>query len=399
MGTFCSKPVVDDPTATKTSMPIAEAAPTIEKMFTPVKLGELELKNRFVLASLTRARSGASRVPNDANVEYYKLRAGFGLVLTEATTVCHQGEGWAGSASCYTDEQMAGWKKVVDAVHAEGGTIALQLWHTGRAGHTSFVPDGQFVSASNVPIVGDGVHTATGPKQPHEVPRGLTEAECATVVEDFGKAAERCKAVGFDGVEIHMANGYLLDQFIQTCSNDRSDKYGGTVEKRFLLPREVLERVLTVYPAGRVGVKLSPNGAFNGMGSPDNLETFKYVLKELDTYKLAFCQVMDSLAFGFHDKCPAMLLPTIKKHYSGNIMCNCGYTPEMAEEAVTAGGAECVSFGRPTLANPDYVARLKNGWPINEMLPMEHWYTGDEEHSSKPHLGYSDIPKYTPPTK
>lgn len=184
--------------------------------------------------------------------------------------------------------------------------------------------------------------------------------------------------------------GYLLDQFLQTCSNQRTDAYGGPIENRYRFLKEAFEAVFEVYPPSRVGVKLSPNGMFNGMGSADNYETFEYVLDEIEKLGLAYVQCMDGLAFGFHDKCPAMTLADIKKHLKTTpVMANCGYTPEMAEEAVTAGNAEAVSFGRPTLANPDYVVRLRNGYPIADPLPGDKWF-GRAEHRETPQLGYTD---------
>eukprot|EP00958_Prasinococcus_capsulatus_P012609 scaffold1265_cov366-Prasinococcus_capsulatus_cf.AAC.22 len=247
------------------------------ELFEPLQAGELKLKNRIILAPMTRARS-QGRVPNSANVEYYRQRAGAGLLITEATTISEVANGWADSPGIYTEEQAEGWKKVVDAVHEEGSQIICQLWHIGRASHSSFMPEGEsIVSASAIAIEGEGVYGADIKKHPHEVPRALETEEVEATVEDYGKAAEFAKAAGFDGVEIHGANGYLIDQFLQSCSNVREDKYGGDVEGRFTFCKEIIERVLQVYPAGRVGIRLSPNGAYNGMGAEDNFESFLYV--------------------------------------------------------------------------------------------------------------------------
>lgn len=373
---------------------------TLSKVFEATTLGDLSLSNRIVLASLTRGRSGPSRVPGDHNVEYYRQRAtNFGLILTEAASISPMGEGWRDSASLITEEQMAGWKKVVDACHKEGAQIVAQMWHTGRAGHSSYLPEDKCVSASNIPIPGDGVYTADGTKQPHEVPRPLTVDEVKSTIEDYKAAAQRCKDAGFDGVEVHAANGYLLDQFLQTCSNDRTDEYGGSVENRFRFLKEVFEAVFTVYPPSRVGVKISPNGVFNGMGAADNFDSFSYFFDEIDKLGLAYVQTMDGLAFGFHEKCAPMELADIKKHLPNTaIMANCGYTPESAETAVQSGNAEAVAFGRPTLANPDYVDRLKNGYPIADTLSNDMWFTVTEEIRANPSKGYIDMPaKYVKP--
>mmetsp|Transcript_7104 Transcript_7104/g.9045 ORF Transcript_7104/g.9045 Transcript_7104/m.9045 type:complete len:372 (+) Transcript_7104:162-1277(+) len=360
-------------------------------MFEPTKLGELSLRNRFVLASLTRGRSGPSRVPNDANVEYYRQRAtNFGLLLGEAASVSPMGEGWYDSPSLYTAEQMAGWKKVVDAVHGEGGLIVAQLWHIGRAGHTSFLPNNaQMLSASDIKIEGDGVYTADTTKQPHEIPRSMTTDEIDSTILDYKNAVQNCKEAGFDGVELHCANGYLLDQFLQSSTNKRTDDYGGSVENRFRFIKRVFEEaIFPIFPPSRVGVKLSPNGKFNDMGSEDNVETFSYVLDEINKMGLAFVQVMIGLEFGYHEKCPAMTLAEIKKHLPNTpVMANCGYTPETAEEAVASGKAACVSFGRPTLSNPDMVDRLRDGIPLADPLPLDQWF-GKEPHRAQPDLGY-----------
>ncbi|KAJ8609706.1 hypothetical protein CTAYLR_008450 [Chrysophaeum taylorii] len=367
-------------------------------MFEPVKLGELALKNKFVLASLTRGRSGETRVPNDANVEYYRQRAGFGLVMSEATAISPMGEGWYDSPSLYKPEQVAGWKRVCEAVHGEGGLMLAQLWHIGRAGHSSFLPDGQpMVSASAIKIEGDGVYTADTTKQPHETPRALEIGEVEATVRDYKQAALNAKEAGFDGVEVHSANGYLIDQFLQSTSNVRTDAYGGSVENRYRFLKEIFEAVFEVFEPSRVGVKLSPNGVYNGMGSADNIETFEYVMTEIEKLGLAYVQVMDGLAFGFHEKCPPMTLPDIKKLLKTTpIVANCGYTPESADAAVIAGDAQAVAFGRPTLTNPDYVDRLKNGYPIAETLPNDQWF-GRAEHRLAPEKGYIDFPaKYDP---
>lgn len=360
-------------------------------LLAPLDLAGLPLGNRVVLAPLTRARAGADRIPNALMAEYYAQRAGVatgaGLLITEATTVSPQGNGWVNSPGIYEDAHEEGWKLVTDAVHGKGSKVFLQLWHTGRASHSSFLGGELPVAPSAVKLEGEGVHTASG-KQPHETPRALETSELPGIVQDYVQAAERAKRAGFDGVEIHSANGYLLDEFLQSKTNQRTDEYGGSVENRFRLLREVLEAVTKVFPANRVGVRLSPNGVFNDMGSPDFRETFLYAAKELDGFGLAYLHVLDGLAFGFHDLGEAITLEDARQVYSGVLMGNCGYTAEDAEKALAAGHADLVAFGRPFISNPDLVDRFKNGWPLVESDPAT-WYSGEHDEQ-----GYTDYPTY-----
>lgn len=357
----------------------------------PGKLGDFVLKNRTVVASLTRARS-KTLTPNEANRTHYTLRAGYGLVGTEATAISPVGRGWADAPGIYNDEMVQGWKKVVDSVHEAGGVIVLQLWHTGRASHSSYQPNKQqIVSAGDIPIEGE-VHTNDLTKEPYEKPRPLTVEEIKATVEDYGIAAANAKKAGFDGVEVHLANGYLPDQFLQTCSNNRTDEYGGSQENRFRFVEDILSRVIREYPTSRIGVKVSPNGAFNGMGGPSNHDDFMYFFKRLDNYRLAYMQIMDGLAFGFHEKDKAVTLEDVRKVYTSPVIANCGYTPESAEEVVAKGLADAVAFGRPSLANPDLPARLAEGKPLNDLLDNKYWFSPTEELRKDPNIGYNNIP-------
>lgn len=359
------------------------------KLLSPIEIGDLQLKNRVFMAPMTRARSGNSRVPNERMAEYYAQRASSGLIITEATTVTPYGLGWMDSPGIWTEEMREAWKKVIEAVHAKGGKIFCQLWHTGRAGHSSFIPEGKTPVSASAISIGQEVHTADGSKVPHETPRPLELDELPGVIEAYRRGAELAKEAGFDGVEIHSANGYLLDQFLQTCSNQRTDAYGGSVENRFRLLKEVTEAVLTVWPSARVSVRISPNGAFNGMGSEDNIETFTYVAEQLQQYNLGFLHVMDGLGFGYHEKCPAMTLADVRKVYKGIIVGNVGYTQETAEAAIASGDADAIAFGRPYLSNPDLVERFANGWPLAPMSDPATWYTPRDD-------GYTDFPVYKP---
>jgi 2,4-dienoyl-CoA reductase-like NADH-dependent reductase (Old Yellow Enzyme family) len=319
--------------------------------------------------------------------EYYVQRSSAGLIVTEATTISEEANGWNESPGIYTDAMTQGWKQVVDAVHQKGGVIFLQLWHMGRSSHSSFHHGKPAVAPSAIKIEGDGIHTPTG-KQPYEVPRALETAEIPRVVEDYRRAAERAKEAGFDGVEVHGANGYLIDEFLQSKTNHRTDQYGGSVENRYRFLKEVVSAVATVWPAHRVGVRLSPNGVFNDMGSPDFREQFTYVAGQLDSFGLAYLHVMDGLAFGFHKLGEPMTLAEFRNVFHGPLIGNCGYTQQTAETAIAEGHADLIAFGRPFISNPDLVERFKNGWPLAELAPMTDWYSPIGE------KGYTDFPAH-----
>lgn len=338
----------------------------------------------MVLAPLTRARAGRERVPNELMVEYYTQRASAGLIITEATVISEQGIGWIDSPGIYNDAQTAGWGKVVEALHARGTPVFLQLWHCGRASHSSFHGGQPPVSASAVKLEGDSIHTPTG-KQPYETPRALETDEIAAVVEDYRRAAARAKEAGFDGIEVHAANGYLINQFLDSRSNRRTDRYGGTLDNRFRFLQEVLEAVLTVWPADRAGVRLSPNGNFNDMGAPDFRETFTYAAQRLDAFGLAYLHVVDGLAFGFHQRGEPMTLPEFRAVFSGPLMGNCGYTRDKAEAAIASGHADLIAFGRPFISNPDLVERFAHGWKLNPPADVKVWSAPGPE-------GYTDFP-------
>ena len=361
---------------------------TTQALLSPFEMRDLNLKNRVALAPMTRARAGDSRLATPLMAKYYAQRAGAGVVITEATTVSAQGNGWVGSPGIYTDEQGQAWKQVVDAVHAKGSPIFLQLWHCGRASHSDFHAGELPVSASANPIDGEGVHTPEG-KKAYETPRALRTDEIPGVIEDYVQAAKRAKAAGFDGVEIHSANGYLPDQFLQSRTNQRTDAYGGSIENRFRLLREIVTAISEVFPSGRIAVRLSPNGMFNDMGSPDYRETFTYAAKELNAFGLAYLHVMDGLAFGFHEKGTPMVLAEFRKVFEGPLMGNCGYTQETANEAIQGGDADIIAIGRPYLANPDLVERFRNGWPLAE-ANQETIYA-----ANPPEVGYTDYPNHS----
>lgn len=355
------------------------------KLLEAFKLRDLHLQNRIVMAPMTRARAGEARIPNTVMAEYYAQRASAGLIVTEATTISEQANGWVQSPGVYTDAMENGWRQVVDAVHGKGGRIFLQLWHCGRASHSDFHNGEPAVAPSAVKIGGDDIHTPYG-KKPHETPRALETEEIPAVVGDYRRASERAKAAGFDGVEIHSANGYLLDTFLQSRTNHRTDRYGGSIENRYRILDEVVRAITGVWPANRVGVRLSPNGIYNDTGSPDFREQFTYVAEQLDAFGLSYLHVVDGLAFGFHELGEPMTLADFRKVFSGPLIGNCGYTRETAEEAVARGQADLIAFGRPFISNPDLVERFANDLPLNPEADMSVWYspTGAK--------GYTDFP-------
>lgn len=356
-------------------------------LLSPFDLCGLPLRNRVVMAPLTRGRSGHDRIPNDLMLEYYTQRASAGLIIAEATTISEQGFGWVDSPGIINDAQVAGWGNITAALHTRGTPFFLQLWHCGRASHSSFHAGQPAVSASAVKINGDYIHTPVG-KQPYETPRALETEEVSAVVEDYRRAAERAKAAGFDGVEIHAANGYLINQFLDSRSNQRTDCYGGSVENRYRFLKEVIEAVLTVWPANRVAVRLSPNGCFNDMGAPDFREIHTYAAAQLNAYGLAYLHVVDGLAFGFHEQGKPMTLPEFRAVFAGPLMGNCGYTRESAEAAIASGEADLVAFGRPYLSNPDLVERFANNWELNPPAEMKDW-------SAPTAQGYTDFPSHS----
>lgn len=302
--------------------------------------------------------------------------------------------GWWGAGAIYNQEHADGWKLVTDAVHEKGSVIFCQLWHMGRTTHSAF-HGLQPVSASDIKVEGEAA-IGNGVKAPYETPRALATDEIPGVVDEYVNAARIAKEAGFDGVEIHGANGYLLDQFLQTVSNKRTDIYGGSVENRFRIYREVIEAVSTVFPLERIGVRLSPNGAFNGQGSEDNFETFSFAIEELNKIGIGYLHVMDGLAFGFHGKSKQYRLFDVRKRFDGPIIGNCGYTQGTAEGAIRTGTVDMIAFGRPYLSNPDLVERFTNGWPLAEPAPFPTWYTYPD---IDPSIGYTDFPPYSPPAE
>lgn len=359
---------------------------TKKGLFDQTTIGDLTLKNRIAMAPMTRGRAGDSRIANDLMAEHYHQRSSAGLIITEATVISKQGIGWIGSPGIYTKEMVKGWRKVTDRLRPTSTPIFLQLWHCGRASHSDFHNGDLPLSASNVKIDGDHIHTPLGTKD-YESPRPMTLDDIKSTINDYRLAAENAKEAGFSGIEVHSANGYLLNQFLDSKTNQRNDLYGGNVGNKYRFLGEVLSAVLEVWPSQRVGVRLSPNGVFNDMGSSDFRETYFYTIKKLNTLGLGYLHVMDGLGFGFHEKGEPMTLTEIREHYDGIVIGNCGYSQEDAEERIAAGQADIACIGRPFISNPDLVARWQNGWPLTPCDDMSLWYTPGSE-------GYTDYLPY-----
>ena len=363
------------------------ASTNVPHLLKPYQMGDLSLKNRIAMPPMTRGRAGEDRVPNDLMAKYYEQRANAGLIITEGTAPSKQGNGWYHAPGIYNKEQTQSWKKVTQAVHNQGSVIFVQLWHTGRASHSDFQENGQLpVAPSAIRIENGESHTPDG-KKPYEVPRALETEEILGVVDDYRKAAENAKAAGFDGVEIHAANGYLINEFLDSSTNKRTDQYGGSLENRYRFLKEIVEAVMTVFPANRIGVRISPNGSFNDMGAPDYRETFTYVAKQLNSYDLAYLHVMDGLAFGFHEQGEPMQLSEFRAVFDKTIIGNCGYDREDGEKAIASGNADLIAYGRPYISTPDLAIRFKNNWKLNPDPNQDTLYTPGPE-------GYTDYPTY-----
>lgn len=361
-------------------------------LFTKITVGGQELQNRMVLAPLTRARCdpGTSE-PNDLMKEYYTQRASAGLIITEATAISEEAYGWLNAPMITTENNAANWKKITDAVHERGAKMYIQLWHMGRQSHSSFHPStGDIVSASAIPVGSGNAKDYKGENVEWETPRALTIDQIRSTIRDFVKAAHLSKKAGFDGIEIHSANGYLLDQFLQSSSNKRTDKYGGSMENRARFLMEVIEAIIEsgAYDAKNIGVRLSPNGSFGDMGSVDNDVVFPWVAGQLSKYGLAYLHVMDGLGFGFHGKSKAVTAMDMKAAFKGPVMVNVGLTKESANGMLRSGTADLCCFGRLYISNPDLAERFQNDWPLNPDSAYEDWWypTGAK--------GYTDFPFY-----
>ncbi len=347
-------------------------------LFEPLQLGDLILPNRVVMAPLTRCRSSAGRVPNALMAEYYAQRAEAGLILSEATSVCAQGVGYPDTPGIWSEAQVEGWKGVTDAVHKKGGRIFLQLWHVGRVSDPIYL-DGQLPVAPSA-IAPQGHVSLVRPEKAFVTPRALELSEIPGIVEAYRKGAENGKKAGFDGVEIHGANGYLLDQFLQDSTNQRTDAYGGSIENRARLMLEVTDAAISVWGAGRVGVHLAPRCDSHTMGDSNPAATFGYVAEQLGQRKIAFI-------FAREAQGPGLLGPLLKQKFGGVFIANQGLSGETAAALVETGQVDAVSFGVPYIANPDLLQRLKQGAPWNPAKPEQFYGGGAEGYTDYPVLG------------
>lgn len=345
-------------------------------LFDPVKAGALSLKNRIWMAPLTRARAGESRIPNDLMAKYYAQRASSGLIVSEATAISPMGYGWKDAPGIYTAAQETAWQSTTKAVHEAGGHIVLQLWHMGRLSHPDFL-NGQTPVAPSA-IAADGVHRSVEGKKPYVTPHALTKEEIQSTIDDYQKAAVRAMAAGFDGVEIHGANGYLIDQFLRDGSNVRTDEYGGPVQNRARFLIEVVEAVTAAIGPERTGLRLSPMNGYQSMHDSNLEGTFTYAAKELSRHDLAFLHVRET------SNQPLTVTTAMRKVYDGVIAGNDAYGFAKAQKALDDGILDAVAFGSLYIANPDLVERFRTGAPLNTPQ-VESFYKGGP-------AGYTDYP-------
>lgn len=352
-----------------------------EKLFSQTKVGNIELPHRIVMAPLTRSRSSQpGDIPNDMNVEYYTQRSTAALIISEATQISPQGKGYAYTPGIHSKEQINGWKKVTDSVHQKGSKIFLQLWHVGRVSHSNLQPNGELPVAPTAIAVDGKAFTEEGFLD-FETPRSLRTNEIATIIEQYKTAAMNAKLAGFDGVEVHAANGYLLDQFLKDGSNQRTDMYGGLIANRIRLTVEVIDAVTKVWGGGNVGIRISPTGTFNSMSESNPKALYEYLVKQLNPYNLAYLHVVED--FG-ETSISDFDYQSLRSSFNGSYMANGGYTGSLAEQSLVDGNSDLVSFGTPFISNPDLPVRLRNDSDLNEADPST-FYGGNEK-------GYIDYP-------
>lgn len=351
-------------------------------LFSALQLGAVTAPNRILMAPLTRCRAGDGHVANQLIAAHYAQRASAGLLIAEATMVMEGNSAFWHEPGIYSPAQVAGWKLVTDAVHAAGGRIFLQLWHGGRACHPALNGGAQPVSASAIAITGDEVHTPEG-KKPYVTPRALLDDEIPAIIAGFSKAAQNAKDAGFDGVEVHGANGYLLDQFLRDGCNQRTGAYGGSRENRARLMLEVVEAVSQVWGSDRVGLRLSPLNSFNDMRDSDPLGLATWLASELNAFNLAYLHLMRGDFFGQQQ---GDVMTPVRANYRGVLIGNMGYSAEEAEQAISSGKLDAVAFGTAFLANPDLPHRIQVKAPLNQPDPATFYTPGAE--------GYNDYPAW-----
>lgn len=367
-----------------------ETAEAVPDLFQPVRLGPYELANRIVMAPLTRSRASAAGVPTALMVEYYAQRASAGLIIAEGTNVSPQGRGYAFTPGLYSEAQVAGWRQVTEAVHARGGRIFPQLWHVGRMSHPSLQPGGDLPVAPSA-IRPEAMSYTEAGFQPCLTPRALETHEIPKIVEQYRRAARNALAAGFDGVEIHAANGYLIEQFLRDSTNKRTDAYGGSRENRARLLAEVAEAVAGVCGGARVGVRLSPVAPVNGAAlDSDPAATYLHAVERLNPFRLAYIHVIEGATQGPREIPGGFDLQSLRHAFNGLYMANNGYDRTLALEARRRDLADLISFGRLYIANPDLVERLRAGAPLNVPAPKTFFGGGA--------AGYTDYPALAPPS-
>jgi len=356
------------------------------KLFAPVKLGELELKNRIVMSPMTRSRA-IGNVPNDLMAEFYGQRSGAGLIITEGTSPSPNGLGYSRIPGCFSKEQVEGWKKVTDTVHRKGGKIFLQLMHTGRISHTLNLPEGaQIIAPSAVRAKGQ-MWTDSKQMQDFPIPKPMDDDDLLLTLTEYAAAAKHAMDAGFDGVELHGANGYLLEQFISPISNIRTDKYGGSIENRCRFVLEVAAAVVETIGKERTGIRLSPYGVASDMPHyPEIDETYTYLAEELNKLGIVYLHLVDHTAMGAPEV-PLEIKKIIRTRFKNSLILSGGYDIERAEADIQSGLADLVAFGRPFINNPDLVVRMENKLPLSKELKMDLFYTPGEK-------GYTDYPVY-----
>lgn len=358
---------------------------TKEKLFTPFKAGALELPNRVVMAPLTRNRAlPDGDVPHALNAEYYAQRASAGLIITEASQISPQGKGYAWTPGIYSDAQIAGWRAVTDAVHQAGGRIVVQLWHVGRVSHNVLQPDGVDPVAPSAIVARTKTYDGKN-FVPTALPRALGIDEIPGIVADYGRAARRALEAGFDGIEIHAANGYLIDQFLRDGSNHRTDAYGGPIENRARLLREVVEAVTAAIPADRVGIRFSPFSNANDVSDSDPMATFSHAIEQIAPAGLAYLHMVEGQTGGSRDLPPGCDIQALRRLFKGAYLANNGYDRDLAISAVAEGRADMIAFGKLAIANPDLAERLERNAPLN--APDKATFYGGGA------AGYTDYPR------
>jgi N-ethylmaleimide reductase len=366
--------------------PVCYPVGMAKSLFSPIKLGPYRLPNRVVMAPMTRNRAISGHVPNPLAVQYYSQRSSAGLLITEATQVTPRGIGYPNTPGIHSPEQIAGWKPVTEAVHGNNGHIFLQLWHVGRASHPLYQPNGELPVAPSAIAPKGEIYTPEGMK-PYETPRALETAEIPGIVDDYRRGAQNALAAGFDGVEIHGANGYLIDQFLRDGTNQRTDDYGGSIENRLRFLLEVTQAAIDVWGADRVGVRLSPGGAFNDMKDSDSTKTFSAAVSALDALEIAYVHFKESTQDDVRHGGEILPCGLFRPLFQGALIANGDYSRDRADALIAAGEADLIAFGKAFLANPDLPRRLQLGLELNTP-DTATFYGGTEK-------GYTDYPAST----